>query len=245
MHGRHESGTVSCIGAVEAASEMATERTRVLIVEDHQLLAQSLALALRAEGFAVDVARLGCRADLLVDLADPKTALVLLDLDLGPQIGDGSAFVRLLAERGVAVIVVSGITDRIRLAPSVEAGAVGVVSKSQPMEDLVEAVKTAMSGQLLVSENDRQEMLADLRRDRHVKQERLSPFDHLTQREREVLVALGNGLTVRTIAQQSFVSEATVRSQVHAVLTKLGVNSQIAAIAKARQTGWLSIADDG
>jgi DNA-binding NarL/FixJ family response regulator len=226
------------------ATERQPQRNRVLIVEDHALLAQSLALALRAEGVAVDVARLDTRADLLVDLAGPQTAVVLLDLDLGPHIGDGTAFVRPLSERGVAVVVVSGITDRVRLATAVEAGALGIVSKTQPIEELVDAVKFAMSGKRPLSDNARQEMLAELRRYRRARGELLSPFDHLTRHERQVLVALGNGQTVGKIAHERLVSEATVRSQVRAVLTKLGVNSQIAAVAKARSAGWLSAMDD-
>ena len=222
----------------------AVPRNRVLIVEDHELLAQSLALALHAEGFAVDIARMQSREDLLADLAEPHTALALLDLDLGPHIGDGTAFVRRLTERGAAVIVVSGITDRVRLATAVEAGALGVVSKTQPIDELIDAVKAAMSGQRLLSDNGRQEMLAELRRHRQSRHERLSPFERLTPREREVLVALGNGQTVGTIAQRWHVSEATVRTQVRAVLAKLGVNSQIAAIAKARRAGWLSTMED-
>ena len=64
------------------------------------------------------------------------------------------------------------------------------------------------------------------------------PFLTLTQREREVLTELTRGKSVDCIANEWVVSEATVRTQVRGVLTKLDVRSQLAAVAKARSAGW-------
>jgi two-component system, NarL family, nitrate/nitrite response regulator NarL len=63
-------------------------------------------------------------------------------------------------------------------------------------------------------------------------------FDRLTRREEEVLSALMRGAKAREICAQSFVSMPTVRSQIRSILTKLGVTSQLAAVALAYQTGW-------
>ncbi len=63
-------------------------------------------------------------------------------------------------------------------------------------------------------------------------------FDHLSRREQEVLWALMHGVSAREIAKQSYVSLPTVRSQIRAVLCKLGVSSQLAAVALAYQRGW-------
>jgi two-component system, NarL family, nitrate/nitrite response regulator NarL len=63
-------------------------------------------------------------------------------------------------------------------------------------------------------------------------------FDRLTPREEEVLLALMSGAKARDICLQSFVSMPTVRSQIRAILTKLGVTSQLAAVALAYQSGW-------
>jgi len=65
------------------------------------------------------------------------------------------------------------------------------------------------------------------------------PFERLTAREQQVLRELGNGKVVTTIAEEWFVSEATVRSQVRGVLTKLAVSSQLEAVALALRVGWL------
>jgi two-component system nitrate/nitrite response regulator NarL len=63
-------------------------------------------------------------------------------------------------------------------------------------------------------------------------------FDRLTPREEEVLSALMRGAKARDICTQSFVSMPTVRSQIRSILTKLGVTSQLAAVALAYQSGW-------
>ncbi len=68
----------------------------------------------------------------------------------------------------------------------------------------------------------------------------LAPFHCLTAREGQVLRALAEGVGVAAIAADWFVSEATVRSQVRGVLTKLGVTSQLEAVAAAHRCGWLA-----
>jgi len=67
---------------------------------------------------------------------------------------------------------------------------------------------------------------------------RLAPFRQLTPREQAVLAAVVDGVPALEIAQTSSVSEATVRTQIRAVLAKLGVRSQLAAAAAARRAGW-------
>jgi two-component system, NarL family, nitrate/nitrite response regulator NarL len=68
-------------------------------------------------------------------------------------------------------------------------------------------------------------------------------FDRLTRREEEVLSSLMRGAKAREICAQSFVSMPTVRSQIRSIFSKLGVTSQLAAVALAYQNGWLSRAD--
>lgn len=213
---------------------------RILIVEDHELLAATLGVALEAEGWDVEIAPLAPPHDLVDRVAANPPGLVLLDLDLGPVLGDGIELVRPLCAAGAAVLVVSGVTQRPRLAAAVEAGAVGFVQKSQPFSTLLETVVRAAEGQPVLDASARRGLLAELNRHRRTETERLTPFQRLSERERQVLAALGNGKSVETIASEWFVSEATVRTQVRGVLTKLDVNSQLAAVAKARAAGWLS-----
>jgi DNA-binding NarL/FixJ family response regulator len=224
--------------AAGAATAHAGNLTSVLIVEDHQLLAQSLALALTAEGFVVRVAALYSAEAILEAFEESAAGIVLLDLDLGGCVGDGLALVAPLHERGGRVLVVSGTGDRPRLARCLEQGAVGILPKSTPYEQLVEAVIKVSAGEEVIRPQERHEMLAELRAWRARERQERAPFEALTARESQVLGALMDGEGCEAIASAWFVSEATVRTQIRGVLTKLGVSSQLAAAALAQRVGW-------
>ena len=84
--------------------------------------------------------------------------------------------------------------------------------------------------------------MAELRCARAARSKDLAPFKTLTPRERAVLAALAQGQRAETIAAAAFLSEATVRSQIRGVLAKLGVNSQLEAVALAWTVGWFPTA---
>jgi DNA-binding NarL/FixJ family response regulator len=210
---------------------------RVMVVEDHELLAESLRIALSALGMSVTLPDL--RPDAILAAATPRHDVVLLDLDLGDSGLDGSSLVEGLAATGARVVVVSGTEDRHRIAACVRRGAHGYVAKSRPLDELVDAVLAAAAGQPILAEIDRQELLRGLRSFDAARQRELLPFESLTSREGYVLAQLMAGRPAATIAGSSYVSEATVRTQIRAILTKLGVRSQLAAVAEARRIGWV------
>jgi two-component system nitrate/nitrite response regulator NarL len=212
---------------------------RVVVIDDHRLLAQSLALALRLEGIATTVPVLGDPAALLRDTAECRPDLVLLDLDLGGAIGDGSLLVPLLAAAGWAVLVVSGSTDDEQLARALDHGAIGVLRKDVPFEELLGTVMAGARGEPVMDAGHRLRLLARARQLRGERERRLAPLERLSPREAGVLRALAEGLSVVRICETAHVSEATVRSQVRAVLTKLGVSSQLEAVALAHAAGWV------
>lgn len=214
------------------------EGVTVLIVEDHALLAQTLVIALNAEGCRARVAELTGRAELLQQVRRLRPGVVLLDLDLG-ALGDGVALVQPLTELGARVLVVSGTTDRLRLAETVERGAAGFLSKQVPFEELLSAVLEVVAQRPVLSTARRYELMAELRSARAARSKDLAPFKTLTPKERAVLAALAHGQRAETIAAATMVSEATVRSQIRAVLAKLGVNSQLEAVALAWSVGWV------
>lgn len=208
-----------------------------MLVEDHQMLAQSLAVMLKDNGLeVVNPPRLDLESVLLTaDEHDPSIAVVDLHLE------DGATAIPLiprLAERGTGVVVITGDTDRRRLAECMEAGAVGIVSKSEPFDHLLDAVLEAAELRQTLAPVEREELLSDLRQLRRDDRERLSPFERLTPREQEVLAALMEGKSNETIAAEAHVSVLTIRSQVGAVLQKLGVNSKLAAVVTAYGAGW-------
>jgi DNA-binding NarL/FixJ family response regulator len=209
----------------------------VLVVEDHALLAQSLVIALNAEGCRAQVADLLDRATLLDQVRQSRPGVVLLDLDLG-ILGDGVTLVKPLTELGARVLVVSGTTDRRRLAETVEHGAVGFLSKTVHFEQLLSTILDVVAQRPVLSTARRYELMSELRNARATRSRDFAPFMTLTPKERLVLSALAQGQRAEAIAEMSVVSAATVRSQIRSVLSKLGVNSQLEAVALAWTVGW-------
>ena len=212
--------------------------TTVLLVEDHTTVSFTLGIALRAEGMRVEVAPLDSVEGLIDFASELRPDVVLLDLDLGGAIGDGSDIVEQLTEVSGRVVVLTGAMDFHRLAECLERGASDFVIKSEPYETVLGAVQEAAAGRTRLREAQRQRLLDELGRHRHEVSTRLSGIHQLTARERDVLAAMMEGEQAESIATSSGVSEATVRSQIRGVLTKLGVSSQLAAVAAARRAGW-------
>jgi DNA-binding NarL/FixJ family response regulator len=212
---------------------------RVLLVDDHALLTDAVAAALRAEGIDARIAGLDSRQDLIESVDGDPPDLILLDLELGGAIGDGAALVRPFVRAGARVLVVSASRRRAQVGTAIEQGAVGHLTKSEPLHELIETIVAAARGEDVMNPAHRQAILQDLWAMREQESEALEPFERLTAREQQVLRELGNGKVVSTIAEEWVVSEATVRSQVRAVLSKLGVTSQLEAVALALRVGWL------
>lgn len=212
-------------------------RSRLVIVDDHDLVARVLAETLRGRGSEVTVVA-PCDPQRLVATVDALAPdLVLHDLDLGAA-GDGVGHVRALAAAGHRVLMVTGVVDPVARGRCVEAGAIGIIDKARSFGDLVAAIDQALGGHGEMAAQEREEHLAVLRRHREQQRRRLDVFSSLTPREAEVLGELMAGRTVDEIAAAFTVSVTTVRSHVRAVLSKLGVHSQLAAVGLARDRGW-------
>lgn len=211
---------------------------RVLLIEDHALLAQSLTLALRTEGIVAEPAPTDSRERILDAAYEGGYALILLDLDLDGRLGSGLSLIKPLQGTGARVVMLTGVDDRERLAECVKEGAVGLVSTRQRFDQLLEALRDAMALGSLLRPDQRDELLAELRRQRKAREDSLVAFERLTHREKQVLAALMEGHTAGDVASEWIVEVSTVRSHIRSLLLKLGVNSQIAAIAMAHRAGW-------
>jgi two-component system, NarL family, nitrate/nitrite response regulator NarL len=209
----------------------------LLLVEDHGLLAHTLATALQSFGLEAEVVDTTTVDDLLADLQARAPALVLLDLDLGRH-GDATRLIAPLVRSGCLVVMLTGSEDAIAHARCLAEGAAGVLGKDLDLEDLLAAVERVRATGRLIDPHVREEHLALLRSHERERADRLAPFERLTPREAQVLGALMRGETVDQIARRAVVSVATVRTQVKAIRTKLGVSSQVAAIGRALEVGW-------
>jgi DNA-binding NarL/FixJ family response regulator len=212
---------------------------RVVIVDDHRLVAQALALALQASGWVTRVAQHVEPEALLADLDGDTPDCVLLDLRLGLVGVSGLDLVLPMVRRGIAVVMLTSETDPLVLAVGIERGALGWLRKDADLDTVLDAVSVACRRESLLATTDRAALLAGLAEHRRRVAAESSPFERLTARENEVLDALMEGLSAEEIAERDVVSLTTVRTHIRSTLQKLGVHSQLAAVAKARRYGRL------
>lgn len=207
---------------------------RVLIVDDHELVAESLALALRAEGLTVLRSDGRSSEAIRAAVTEHEPDVVLLDLDLGEGLR-GEEMVPWLRAQDVRVLVVTGTVDEFAVAAAVATGAAGFVRKSAPFPELVDRVLAVTRGERLLTDAERARLVAAYDSERVERADVRRRVDRLTPREREVLRHLVSGQRAEDVAQELFVSIATVRSQIRSILTKLEVSSQLSAVALAHQ----------
>ena len=210
----------------------------VLIVDDHSLLAGSLAMVLAAEGCAVRTLKATTVEQLQLELSERPPTVVLVRIQPGPRLAGSLRLVEVASSTGTTVAVLSDSTHELLFAAAVEAGASGMVGTSELMVDTVDQILAMVKGEQLLTDHRRGELLDLFRTHRLDRDNRFMPFESLSRRENEVLCLLMEGHSVAKIAESSFVSVGTVRTQVKAILRKLGVNSQAAAVALAYRSGW-------
>jgi len=221
-------------------------RQRVLLIDDHPLFVESLDIALSRAGYEVRQAEVpqspGRLASLMAQVSRTRPGIVLLDLDLG-QFGDGARLIPSLVQSGCAVVVVTADLDQARWGRCLAEGARKVLSKGARLNEILAVLRRIDSGLPVLAPGEREDLLRywHERRVRH--QHIQARLELLTNRETEVLGNLTLGRTVREIAARSFVSEATVRTQVKSILAKLEVSSQLAAVGLAHQVDWRSPVD--
>jgi DNA-binding NarL/FixJ family response regulator len=211
---------------------------RVLVVDDHPLVAMGLELALSARGLHVETTS-GPTVAAVIDHARAlEPHCVVLDVHLGGEIGSGVSLIGRLSLTGASVVMLTGESDELLLACCIEEGAVGWIPKQSSLDEVLASIEDVLVGRPLVGRARREAILAELRARRADARRAISPFDALSRREQRVLGALIDGLSADEIAANDVVALATIRSQIRAILQKLGVCSQLAAVALANRAGW-------
>lgn len=215
--------------------------TRVALVEDHALFAESLDVALTLEGY--DVHRIpvspsiGSASLLLPTILRAHPHIVLLDLDLGSA-GNGARLIEPLTRSGVFVAVVTASAEAARWGECLRYGARTVLCKTSPLNSILSTVRRLNEGLPVMSREERESLLRSYQQEKNEMQLVRLRLEELTPRERDILGHLMEGHAVRDIARMGVVSEATVRTQVKSILAKLNVSSQLAAVGAAHHVNW-------
>ncbi len=213
--------------------------TRLIIVDDHPLFRGALHQALTSALPAASIEEAASLDELTQHLAaGADIDLVLLDLAMPGVMGlSGLLFLR-AQHAGVPVIVVSATEDRATIRRCIEFGAAGFVSKSEPVENIRNAVQAVLAGKVWTPVD------IDLSGAPQAETtELLTRISSLTPQQLRVLMMLSEGLPNKLIAYKLSVSEATIKAHVSQILTKLGVDSRtqaVIAINRLDTTEWRS-----
>jgi NarL family two-component system response regulator YdfI len=203
-----------------------------LIADDHLIVREGLRLILEtAEGIElVGEATDGAEAVRLARELEPD--VVLMDLRM-PNVDGLTAIEQLRAEQPqVAVVILTTYNEDDLMMRGLRAGARGYLLKDTDRETLLNTIRAAARGETLL----KPEIMARLLSQAEAKPR--SDLD-LTDREREVLVAVARGERSKEIAAQMGITERTVKAHLAGIYNKLGVDSRAAAIAVASQRGLL------
>jgi DNA-binding NarL/FixJ family response regulator len=196
---------------------------RALLVDDHTSYREALAFMLEARtmmtGIDVAIVDLG-----LID--GNGTDLIIDFIAANPQ--------------GIA-LVLTARDDRREFARAVEAGATGLLSKTRPIREIIDCVYRAAGGAVLLSPTETIDLLRLASQQRQQELAVQQSLGKLTRREREILVALGQGLNDREIGERLSISTETVRTHFVNILGKLNLTSRLQALIFAIRHGFVTI----
>ncbi|MEU4933145.1 response regulator transcription factor [Streptomyces yokosukanensis] len=202
----------------------------VLLVDDHPVVREGLSAMLELdEGIRV-VGQAGSGEEAVLLAARLRPGIVLLDLRMGAMDGVTATGHILRESPGTKVVIVTTYEDDADILRAVEAGAAGYLLKGSSREELVHAVKAAARGETVLTPS----LAPKLFRARVVE----APV--LSERERDVLQLVRQGLTNADIGRRLFISEATVKTHLLRAFKKLSVSDRTAAVITALERGLLS-----
>jgi len=206
---------------------------RVLIVEDHRVVAEGLAALINSQSDMKVVGNVGTVAECLDAATELDPDVVLLDFRLPDGTGpDAANAIRAVRPASKMIFLTREDTDAARFA-AVQSGASAFLHKSRAAAEVVSAIRDVARGKMLITPRTIATLLAKRRSIE-------AQLDRLTPREKEVLRLMAEGLPSRQIAADMGISYTTVRTHIRSLGSKLAVHSKLEAIVKARELGLIN-----
>ena len=217
--------------------------TRILLVDDQELLRMGFRMVLEAQEGLEVVGEAGDGAEAVELARELEPDVVLMDVRMPGM--DGVQATRALVDGGsrshIIILTTFDLDEYAHAA--LRAGASGFLLKDAPPHDLLSGIRAVASGDAVVAPSVTRRLL-----DAYAHRlpdgagasgpmTRAARLDPLTEREREVLLAVAGGLSNAEIAARLVVSEATVKTHVGRILTKLGLRDRVQAVILAYETG--------
>ena len=213
---------------------------RVLIVDDQRLMREGLRILLEMEPDLEVVGEAGDGLAALERFAALGPDVVLMDVRM--PVLDGVEATRRLREQWPAarVIILTTFDDDAYLFEGLRAGALGYLLKDVSGQDLAKAVRTVAAGGALIDPSVTRKVVAELaRRAPPVRPPETALREPLSERERDILRLVAQGLSNGEIAGRLSLAEGTVKNYVTAILQKLGARDRTQAALRARELGLL------
>ena len=211
-----------------------SEPITVLIVDDHAVVRRGIRALLEAEGDFAVVGEVGSGGEAVLLAADLAPDVVLMDLVM-PEM-NGVEATRLLKHQSPRsqVIVLTSYHEDEHIEPAIRAGALSYLLKSVGLEELTEAIRKAARGEAVLHPHVAARLVQEIR---GAAQESALLYTALSEREREVLRLIADGLSNAQIADRLVISERTVKSHVNNILGKLHVVDRTQAAIFAWREG--------
>ncbi|MEU1471282.1 response regulator transcription factor [Streptomyces sp. NPDC005761] len=204
---------------------------RILLCDDHAVVRAGLLALLGSEPDIEVVGEAGSGEEAVALAARLTPDVVLMDLQLGEGIDGVETTRRIVTGTDNAhVLVLTTFDTDADITRAIEAGATGYLLKAERPEELFAAIRSAAQGRTTLSPPVASRVMARMRK----------PLPTLTDRERDILGQLSQGLGNRDIARALFISEATVKTHLGRIYDKLGVDTRAGAVSVAKEQRLLS-----
>jgi two-component system, NarL family, nitrate/nitrite response regulator NarL len=211
----------------------------ILLVDDHEVVRVGLRHQIETQPHMKIVGEACSNAEALKIAAHEKPEIVILDLCLGTDNGGDIIPELMRVSEESRIIVLTAVQDEEELRRASRMGAMGVISKNTPMHMVLKAIDRVHAGELWLNRRMTAALVAELRRpgeDPNGSAE-TKLIAQLTEREKEVVSLIGEGLKNKQIADRLFISETTVRHHITSILKKLQVSDRLELLIFAYRNG--------
>jgi two-component system, NarL family, nitrate/nitrite response regulator NarL len=215
----------------------------ILIVEDHEVVRLGLRHLIDRQPHMKIIGEAINTADALVIAAREQPEIIILDICLGQENG-ADIIPELLSIAGESrIIVLTGVQDEEALRRASRLGAMGVIAKNAPADMLIKAIDRVHAGELWLNRRLTAALVAELRRPGGEPESNgeLALIAQLSNRERDIVNLIGEGLKNKQIADRLCISETTVRHHITSILGKLGVSDRLELLIFAYRNNLVTI----
>ena len=195
---------------------------KILIVDDHPSVRDGLALRISLNADLMVCGEADCEDEAFKLVKQCEPDLVLIDISL--KTGNGIDLIKRIRAHNakIKMLVISGFQESLYAERACRAGALGFLNKQESNVQLLEAIRTVLSGERFLSPSMTRRLVEQ---SLGVRDQSKSPIENLTNRELEVFRLIGEGLTSGAIAERLFLSPYTIDSHRENIKRKLGINN--------------------